>query len=155
MKEQVDRAMELSGQPVKRGSMAHDHDVYMVLADAAAQSQDVDAIKQYAPRLEELATRDGHKLYLAIAHRAHGIAQCLAGEHAKAEGRLNDALKIFDELGTRWQIGRTLFALGELETARSKKPKAREYFTRALAEFESLEANPDIERAHAALKKLG
>jgi len=155
VKEQIDRAIELAGQPVKRGSMAHDHDVYMVLADAAAQSQDADAIKKYAPRLEELATRDGHKLYLAIAHRAQGIAHRLAGEHAKAEARLNKALKIFDDLGTRWQIGRTLFALGELEAARSKKAKARDYFTRALAAFEALEANPDIERARAVLAKLG
>jgi tetratricopeptide (TPR) repeat protein len=155
VRDEIENALALSGQPVKRGSMAHDHDVYMVLADAAAQSQDADAIKRYAPRLQELATRDGHKLYLAIAHRAHGIAHRLAGEHAKAEARLNQALKIFDELGTRWQIGRTLFALGEMEAARSKKSQARDYFTRALAAFEALEANPDIERTRAALKKLG
>lgn len=135
--------------------MAHDHDVYMVLADAAAQSQDADAIKRYAPRLEELATRDGHKFYLAIAHRAHGIAHRLAGEHAKADAQLNDALKIFDELGTRWQIGRTLFALGESEADRSNKAHARDYFTRSLAAFEAMGANPDIERTRAALKKLG
>ena len=148
------RGLDLAGQPVKRGSMAHDHDVYMVLADTAAQLRDKNGLQQYAPRLEELAKRDGHKLHLAIAHRAQGIAQCLAGEYKDAVTRFNRALEIFNELGTRWQIGRTLYDLGEMEAARAKKSQAREYLAQALAQFEALKANPDIERTRAAMKKI-
>jgi tetratricopeptide (TPR) repeat protein len=151
VKEQMEQALELSGQPVKRGTMAHDHDVYMVLADNAVLLRDAAALGAYTPRLEELATRDGHRLYLAIAHRAAGVAHRLAGEHAQAQARLDQAMALFGELGTRWQMGRTLFELGELELARSDKAKARGNFERALAEFEAMQAEPDAQRTRAAL----
>jgi tetratricopeptide (TPR) repeat protein len=154
VKEQLDKALQLSGQPVKRGTMAHDHDVYMVLTDIAALRRDMTALREYTPRLEELATRDGHRLYLAIAHRAWGVAHRLAGELAEAQARLDQAMELFGELGTRWQIGRTLFELGELDRARSDMKKAREDFEHALAEFEKMKAVPDTERARAALAEL-
>src|SRR6185436_19974549 len=103
----MERALKMSGQPVKRGTMAHDHDVYMLLTEAAVQRRDADAMRHYLPRLEELAVRDGHRLYLAIAQRAWGVADFLAEEHAGAEVHLNQALELFDELKTHWQIGRT------------------------------------------------
>ncbi len=154
IKEKFENAVKLAGQPVKRGTMAHDHDMYMTLADDAAQLRDLETLRKFAPRLEELATRDGHRLYLAIAHRAQGVAHHLAGEHAKAESRLNQAMGLFDELGTHWQIARTLFDLGELEAAQSKKLKARDYFSQALAAFEAIKASPHVERTRDALIKL-
>jgi tetratricopeptide (TPR) repeat protein len=154
VKEQMGQALELSGQPVKRGTMAHDHDVYMVLTDTAVLQRDAASLRAYTPRLEELATRDGHRLYLAIAHRAWGVTHRLSGEYVEAHARLERAMALFAELGTRWQIGRTLFELGELERARSDGPKARENFERALAEFEALKAEPDAGRVRAALAAL-
>lgn len=124
----------------------------MMLADAAAQARDASALVRYAPALEELAIRDGHRPYQAIAHRAWGIAQHLAGEHGKAEARLNQALELFEELGTRWQLGRTLFEIAELDLARSDGPGARRHFTRALEEFEAMKAEPDAERTRMALE---
>lgn len=154
VEEQMGKALELSGQPVKRGTMAHDHDVYMVLTDTAVLQRDAASLRAHAPRLEELATRDGHRLYLAIAHRAWGVAHRLAGEHAEAQARFDRAMALFSELGTRWQIGRTLFELGELELARSDNARARENFQRALVEFEAMQAVPDAERTRTALAKL-
>jgi hypothetical protein len=153
----MESALKTSGQPVKRGTMAHDHDVYMLLTDTAVQRRDAAAVRQYAPRLEELATRDGHRLYLAIAHRAWGVAHLLADEHVRtsdAEARLNQALELFSELKTRWQIGRTRLELGELALARSDPASARDHFSRALAEFEALKAVGYMERAQAALNAL-
>ena len=89
--------------------MAHEHIVYMMLVDAAAQAGDEAAIRKFAPRLEELALRDDHKPYLAVAQRAWGIALRIAGEHEEADSRLQKALMIFEELESRWQIGRTQF----------------------------------------------
>jgi hypothetical protein len=78
--------------------MAHDHDIYMTLADTAVELRDADALRKYAQTLENLASRDNHRLYLAIAHRALGVEHRLAGEHAPAETRLRQALELFTKL---------------------------------------------------------
>jgi tetratricopeptide (TPR) repeat protein len=134
--------------------MAHDHEMYMTLTEAALELRDSAALQKYIPQLEMLAGRDQHPLYLAIARRARGAAHRLEGEHAKAEAALKEALASFEELGARWQVGRTHFELGEAAQARSKKTRAREHFTQALAAFEELGARPEAERTRARLKPL-
>lgn len=152
--EKLEPALELSGQPVKRGTMAHRHVVYMMLAESAAQLGDAPALRRYASLLESLATQDGHRPYQAIAHRAWGIACRLEGEYADAEMRLNQALALFEELETPWQLGRTLHEMAELDLARSNPAAAREHLSRALGQFEGMGAKPDIERTQAALAAL-
>lgn len=134
--------------------MAHEHIVYMMLVDSAARTGDETAIRKFAPRLEELALRDDHKPYLAVAHRAWGIAHRLSGEYVEAETRLEKALGIFEELESSWQIGRTLYALGELALAKTDGGAAHSYFMLAQAKFEELGAKPDINRTAAVLEKL-
>ena len=134
--------------------MAHEHIVYMMLVDAAARAGDEDAIRKFAPRLEELALRDDHKPYLAVAHRAWGIALRLSGEYKEAEARLEKALAIFEELESSWQIGRTQFELGAFALAQTDGAAARSYFLLAQARFEELGAQPDISRTAAVLDKL-
>jgi tetratricopeptide (TPR) repeat protein len=136
--------------------MAHDHEIYMTLADTAVEMRDIDALHRYAPELEELADRDKHKLYLAIAHRALGVAHRLENKHAEAEARLKQALELFTKSGSRWQIGRTLFELGEIKLAQSgEKNKAIEYYSQALGSFEEIRAVPDADRTRKALNSLG
>lgn len=125
----------------------------MVLADTAAELRDVNALRKYAHPLETLASRDNHRLYLAIAYRALGIEHRLIGEHAPAEIRLRQALELFTKLGTRWQIGRTLFELGELNLTHSR-PKAREYYSQALGAFEEMQAKTNVEQTRTALNSL-
>jgi len=127
------------------------HDFYAMLADVAAQQRDLAGLHQYAPRAEELAAGYGHVLYLAIAHRAWGVAHRLSGEHAEAKDRLSQALALFQSLNTRWQIGRTLYELGELAVAQGEPAQAREYFTGASEAFKVMQAVPDATRAEAAL----
>jgi tetratricopeptide (TPR) repeat protein len=151
----LENAMGTAGQPVNFGTMAHDHEIYMTLADTAVEMRDSSALHKYAPHLEELANRDKHKLYLAIAHRAYGVAHRLEGKHAEAETRLKQALELFTKLGARWQIGRTLFELGELKLAQSEeKSKAIEYYSQALGSFQEIQAMPNAERTRAALNSL-
>jgi tetratricopeptide (TPR) repeat protein len=133
--------------------MAHDHEIYMILTDTAVELRDSDALREYAPILEGLASRDNHRLYLAIAHLARGVEHRLAGENAAAEKRLKQALGLFTKLGTRWQIGRTLFELGELNLIHSRR-KAREYYSQALGSFEEIQAAPNAERTRVALNSL-
>ena len=134
--------------------MAHDHEIYMILADTAVELRDEDALRKYAHKLETLASRDNHRLYLAIAHRALGVGHRLAAERARADTRLRQALELFTKLGARWQIGRTLFELGELNLTHSP-PKAREYYSQALGAFEEIHAAPNAERTRMALNSLG
>lgn len=155
VKDKLEPALSLSGQPVKRGTMAHEHIVYMMLADAAAQARDGVAAKRYASQLEALATRDNHRPYLAVAHRAWGVACRLEGLYDEAEARLTGSLELFAELGFRWQLGRTLIEMAELHLARSDQAAAREFLTQALTEFEAMNARPDVARAQAALADLG
>ena len=150
----MEAALDLPGQPVKRGTMAHDHDVTMLLAEAAAQLGDAAALAHYAPRLAELAGRDDHKLYLPIAQRALGVAARLSGDHAEAEAQFGRALEAFQQMGARWQAGRALVELGELALARSNAASAREAFTQALAAFEEVRAAPDADRARARLASI-
>ena len=147
--------MGTAGQPVNFGTMAHDHEIFMILADTAVDLRDAEALRKYAPELEKLARRDDHRLYLAIAQRALGVRHRLAGEYAEAESRLKQALELFTKLGTRWQIGRTLFELGELDLEQSQqKTKAREYFAQALGSFEEIQAEPNAGRTRATLNSL-
>ncbi len=130
------------------------HILYAALADAAAQQRDQYALRKYAPMAETLAGRYHHRLYQAVAHRAWGMAHRLAGEYAQAETRLNQVLFLFQQLGKRWQFGRTWFEFGELAAAQREPIKVRECNQRALAMFEAMRADPDANRACAALDAL-
>ncbi len=153
--QKMETARQKAGQPVKRGTMAHEHNMYMLLVDSAAQSRDANTLRQYLPLLEDLAVRDEHQLYLAVAHRAWGVAHRLAGDYSEAKTRLNQAMELFGELGTQWQIGRTHLEIAEVDLIQSNQDGARDHFNQALTTFEALEARPDAERVHLALGELG
>lgn len=138
----------------KTATWLGEHDLYALLADGAAQQRDAAALEQYAPVAEELAARYDHKLYQAIAHRAWGVAHRLAGRNIDAEVRLKQALELFEILDTRWQIGRTLFELGELALSQAETEAARGHFLRALAAFEKMGALPDATRTREKLMSL-
>ncbi len=125
-----------------------------MLADMAMQERDESALRRYAPLAEETAARDGNLLFLAVAHRAGGVLQRLSGDYEEAKARLNKALDLFEGLGTRWQIGRTLFELGDLAGASAGPAEARGFFSRALEAFEEIGAGPDAERVRAALESM-
>lgn len=154
VKEKLEGSLVLSGQPVKRGTMAHMHIVYMMLVDTAAKARDAETIRKYAPLLEELAKRDQHQPYLAISLRGKGTAHRLGLEFEQAELCLNQALEIFESLEMKWQAGRTLFELGELAMQNGLHALSQERFASALENFEKLKAAPDVERAAAALAEI-
>jgi tetratricopeptide (TPR) repeat protein len=144
-----------SNKPVSsRGLLFHDNELYSMYLDLAVRQRDETALRQYAPLAEETAVRDDHILHQASAHRAWGVLHQLQGEYAAADGRLYQALGLFQRLGTRWQIGRTLYELGELAQARTDTAGARDYFSRALTMFEDMKAVTDMARTQAALASL-
>lgn len=143
---------EILEKAIQRPSViVSDHDVYAALADAAAQQQDQDALRKYAPWLEDAAASLQHKLYLATAHRAQGILHRLENQYELAQQQLLQAASLFRGLDTRWQLGRTHFELGALATARSRPAEARRHYATALELFEEMGAVPDARRAKDAL----
>jgi tetratricopeptide (TPR) repeat protein len=132
-----------------------DHILTAALADAASQQSDQAALRMYAPWAEALAQRCGHRLNLAIAHRAWAVAHRLAGDYASAAGRLDEALRTFEDLGTRWQLGRTWCELGQLAHAQSDSLRARLHYGQALGLFEEMRAEPDAQRVRELLYALG
>lgn len=134
--------------------MAHDHHVYMLLTEAASQLRDPAALARYVPRLAALAARDGHRLYSGIAERAQAVAHTLAGDHVQAEASASRALDLFTLLGTPWQLGRTFVVRAEAALGRQDPAAARADYARALSAFESLNAQPDLERTRQALASL-
>lgn len=148
--------LETAGKmPVSsRGFLMNETERYFLLADLAVLERDEAALRQYAPLAEEMARRDGHILFQASAHRVWGVLYRLTGDYAEAEARLNQALDLFQELETGWQIGRTLYELAELAIARADHTEARDYYSRALVAFEEIGANPDAVRTREALRSL-
>jgi tetratricopeptide (TPR) repeat protein len=151
---QVRKYMDIALALGKEIGWIGDHDLYAMLADAAAQVLNSAALKQYAPLAEEMAVRYDHKLYQAIVHRAWGVAHRLDGENDAAEVRFTQALEIFKTLGTRWQIGRTLYELGELASSQGNNAAAREHFSDALTAFEEVGALPNSNQAREKLLAL-
>jgi tetratricopeptide (TPR) repeat protein len=133
---------------------AGDHDLYAMLVDGAAQQRDPVGLQKYAALAEETARRIDHKLHLAIAQRAWGVKHTLAGEYPQAEARFKEALDIFTAYPAPWQIGRSLFEMGELARTQMKTEQAREYYSHALSTFEELHAAPYAARVRAALEHL-
>jgi hypothetical protein len=137
-----------------RGSLFADLDSYAMAVDAAARAEDEAGLSKYLPPAEEIAAEVKHDLYLAVVHRAHGVAHRLAGDWDLAADRLAAATEEFRALETPWQIGRTLLELGRVEQHRSNEELAREHYSEAISQFESLGAAPHAERARAALEAL-
>jgi tetratricopeptide (TPR) repeat protein len=154
VRKRLEPALNLSGQPVRRGTMAHKHAVYMMLVENAAIENDESDIIKYAPLLEEIAIRDNHQPYLAIAYRSYGVFHKLKQEFDKADTKLQQALEIFEDLGMVWQKGRTLFELGELARKMDKAAQAEQLFSQALAIFEGLKAKPNVEITKSALENV-
>jgi tetratricopeptide (TPR) repeat protein len=124
-----------------------DHELYVLLADVAAQQRDETMLTMYVPQAETISVRLQHTLYQAIALRALGILDEMHGRMARAEARLKQSYELFQRLETRWQMGRTLFALGQLSATEGRSKEASEYFAQAVNEFESMGARPASERA--------
>jgi tetratricopeptide (TPR) repeat protein len=136
------------------GEWVGDHDLYALLADIAAQERDLAGLEAYTAHAEATSAQAGHMLYQGVAARARGILLTLQGNFIEAEEHLNRSYSILANLGTRWQIGRTLYELGSAAATQGNHTKAKELFTSALAEFEQLGAAPDAAKTKRQLMSL-
>jgi tetratricopeptide (TPR) repeat protein len=152
MQQHLEAALKLNS--AAGAAPAGDHDVYALLVDGAAQQRDPVGLQKYAALAEQTARQIDHKLHLAIAQRAWGVRHTLDGEYPQAEARFKEALDIFSDYPAPWQIGRTLFEMGELARLRMETEQASNYYSRALSAFEEMHAAPYAARVRAVLEHL-
>lgn len=131
--------------------MAGDHEVYGLLLDTAVRERDEAVLNKYLDMAEQTAERCEHPLFQAIAARARGVSQRLACQTNQARRHLEAALDDFRQLDTKWQIGRTLVELAELEDPGDDGTSAQYLLSEALEIFDELGANPDAARVRAKL----
>jgi tetratricopeptide (TPR) repeat protein len=128
--------------------------LYALLIDAAAQQRNLETLRQYIAPAEESALRNDHRLYIGVAYRAKGVMYRLMDDYRQAGFWLAKALEVFQQLDTRWQIGRTFYELGELAHFRDNTATAYSHYSNALANFEALGAVLDAERTRNASGRL-
>ena len=152
VREHLERAIQSPTDPVRWGSAMTDLDFHILCAEAAAQTRDAAGLAEHAPPAEEGAQRLGHRLYQGIAHRARGVALLLESQPAAAVEPFGRAVEIFVDLGTRWQLGRTLVDLAEAHASGGDQAAARADYTRALEAFEAVGAGPAAEEVRRAIQ---
>lgn len=131
-----------------------DYDLITMLADIAAEHDELDYLNEYALQAENFAKQLDHRLYQAISHRSMGVKHRLDSDYKQAENRLTKAMEIFEDLETTWQLGRTHYEFGQLYAAQDKPKEARKHYEQAIKRYESMGARPNIERTQAALKAI-
>lgn len=127
---------------------------FHLLVDNAILQEDIDSLEELTPRFLELAELHEHDLYNAIANRSIAVLHRLKGELNKPKKLLEISLKIFKDLETHWQIGRTYNELGQLAIAQEKTSEAKDQFTQALEAYKILDARIDIEKTQRALDEI-
>lgn len=137
-----------------RGQLVTDNTLNFMRADLAGLQRNETDLRRYAPVALETAVRDGHMLFKASAQRALGVLHRLTGDYEKSGEHLRQALQIFEDMETRWQVGRTLVEMAELAAAQDDCAQARDLYLAAIDAFEEMGARPDLERAQAALAAL-
>lgn len=120
-----------------------DHEVYVLLADIGAMHKDKELLSAYALRSDEISLSLKHHLYHAIALRALATLDWLDHDFARAEERLKESWQLFQRLETHWQIGRTLFDLGELSVDMGRTEDAERYFAQAQFAFSMMGVRPN------------
>jgi class 3 adenylate cyclase/tetratricopeptide (TPR) repeat protein/transcriptional regulator with XRE-family HTH domain len=83
---------------------------------------------------------------LGQAQRALGNIARVGGDHGESERRLGEALQTFEEIGSRFEAGRTHLALAELESARHQAGSAAEHLEAAGRLFAQLHVESYIAR---------
>ncbi|MBW8011253.1 MAG: protein kinase [Chloroflexi bacterium] len=112
----------------------------------------LDAYLDLEKRVEEETPWD--KLLLGRIKRLAGVGYSNNREFDLGEDKLNQSSELFEDLGTCWQQGRTLDALGDLYMKQGKKKKAIEKYNLAISLFEGLQARFNIDKTNEKLKAL-
>ena len=103
--------------------------------------------------LNQALAHTRHSIELAVAKEARleeGMSHCVLGqihrarqEFTQAKQQLHKSLRILEELGSRYGVGRTLFELAVLYREQGRHSELGSVLTRAIAIFQELGAQAD------------
>jgi len=119
------------------------------LAEALAETGQVEAADQVIGRLRGLAAAQQHPWGLATADRSAAVAALAGGYDETAAAQLVEAAAAYRALGLGWDAARALLVLGRAQRRAKKRAAARESLEAARAGFEALGC-PGWARAAAA-----
>jgi DNA-binding NtrC family response regulator/tetratricopeptide (TPR) repeat protein len=120
------------------------------LLAARRQEEAEDLLTSLGSRLQPSGMSSVWGEFLRLRGRVHGEA----GRSTEAYHDFGQSVSVFDLLGERYQAGLSYLALGRLSAAAGARSRATRYLTDAAAIFESLQAQPDLEDARAALTNM-
>ncbi len=121
------------------------------LAELGARLGRRDLTEEFGARAVDLGERSCARKPAAVAIRARGLVALADGRFDAAARDLAEALRRFDELGTRWEEARTRYVQAALWRRRDDHEHAQADLVAASHLFEQLGAVRDIARARTAL----
>ncbi len=141
-----------------RGAGIREPGVYRVdadLAEALVLCGDLERAESVIVELEARGRRLDRAFALATGARCRALLLAAQGDLDGALGSLETALVEHRRLPQPFELGRTVFALGQMQRRKKLKREARGSLGRALDIFEGLGAAVWAERARAELGRIG
>jgi len=122
--------------------------------EALVELGELDRAAEVGAVLDERAKLAGRVPLLAVAAASRGIVASGRGDLEAAVAALEEALSHHERAAVRFDLGRTLVALGQVQRRRGERRAARETLERACAIFEELGAPQWQARASAELRRI-
>jgi DNA-binding CsgD family transcriptional regulator len=124
------------------------------LAEALAETGQVDAAAEVTERLASLAAAQQHPWGLATAQRSKAVVTLAGGYDEAAAAQLAGAADAYRALGLGWDAARALVVLGRAQRRAKKRATARESLEQARAGFEQLGCPGWTQAAAAELDRI-
>ncbi len=125
------------------------------LVEGLVELGELEEGRQVTRRLRKLSMRQEHPWGLATAKRCDGIVGLATGYADEAVGALEQAAAGYDALGLRFDVARSLLALGRAQRRHRKWGAARRSLETAQAVFGDLGSPGWIEETRAELARVG
>jgi tetratricopeptide (TPR) repeat protein len=120
------------------------------MGELAVRTDELEAADQHADQAIELAKRADVRRELAHAMMVKGMAAAKRMQWASAESYYGDALRMYDELNARYDLGCAHAAIGGMYLSRNTMPKdhalAREHIEQARRILTELNARSDLDQ---------
>jgi tetratricopeptide (TPR) repeat protein len=131
-----------------------DHDIYAAQVDIAARNESIKELQYFGPLSLGEASRLEHNLYLGISRRGLGVLNRLIGQFTHSYSELEKSLELFEGLGAKCQIGRTLVEQGKLAAEMNKNEEAINKLASAVEIFAKIQAKPDLDQTNKLISML-
>lgn len=125
------------------------------LADAKRLTGDLGGAHSVSAQAVEVGAQAKFDFGVAMAIRARGRAAQAAGRFAEAEADYLSATQKFEEMGARFELGRTHFDLALLRTAERNNEAAARELNQALSHFTELRVPTYVARVQEIASKTG